>query len=235
MHLLPETDCGPKAWAVLKDLHAPTSVAASLMLDRELSMLRLSENEPVQPVLDKMRELYAKLAIAGITYPEQTKCLKMLSLLPESWLQFISGLSLPQNQSQWTLESMWHIPALIWESTKKELGAVKAGSGVQGECNAVSAAGVTVSARSGETDWETAHRRLGHVAMPLLQQLHKEEAVKGLKLSGQPNDTKCETCLLSKFTRFPFHGVAGKSKAALELVHMDLVGPFPVQGRKGES
>ncbi|GJP80650.1 hypothetical protein CLOP_g10851 [Closterium sp. NIES-67] len=28
----------------------------------------------------------------------------MLSLLPESWLQFISGLSLPQNQSQWTLE-----------------------------------------------------------------------------------------------------------------------------------
>ncbi|GJP84224.1 hypothetical protein CLOP_g14311 [Closterium sp. NIES-67] len=129
---------------------------------------------------------------------------------------------------------MWHIPALIWESTKKELGAVKAGSGVQGECNAVSAAGVAVSARSGETDWETAHKRLGHVAMPLLQQLHKEEAVKGLKLSGQPNDTKCETCLLSKFTRFPFHGVAGKSKAALELVHMDLVGPFPVQGRKGE-
>ncbi|GJP48792.1 hypothetical protein CLOM_g8072, partial [Closterium sp. NIES-68] len=73
MHLLPEIDCGPKAWAVLKDLLAPTSVAASLMLDRELSMLRLSENEPVQPVLDKMRELYAKLAIAGITYPEQTK------------------------------------------------------------------------------------------------------------------------------------------------------------------
>ncbi|GJP51141.1 hypothetical protein CLOM_g10307 [Closterium sp. NIES-68] len=116
----------------------------------------------------------------------------------------------------------------------EELGAVKAGSGVKGECNAVSAAGVTVSARFGETDWETAHRRLGHVAMPLLQQLHKEEAVKGLKLSGQPNDTKCETCLLSKFTRFPFHGVAGKSKAALELVHMDLVGPFPVRGSKGE-
>ncbi|GJP55917.1 hypothetical protein CLOM_g14932, partial [Closterium sp. NIES-68] len=138
------------------------------------------------------------------------------------------------HESRDVFRSMWHIPALIWESTKKELGAVKAGSGVQGECNAVSAAGVTVSARSGETDWETAHKRLGHVAMPLLQQLHKEEAVKGLKLSGQPNDTKCETCLLSKFTRFPFHGVAGKSKAALELVHMDLVGPFPVQGRKGE-
>ncbi|CAI7845194.1 unnamed protein product, partial [Closterium sp. NIES-54] len=104
MHLLPEVDCGPKAWTVLKELYAPTSVVATLMLERELSALRLSEGEPVQPVLDKMRDLYAKLATAGITYPEQTKCLKMLSLLPESWLQFTSGLSLPQNQSLWTLE-----------------------------------------------------------------------------------------------------------------------------------
>ncbi|CAI7830628.1 unnamed protein product, partial [Closterium sp. NIES-53] len=104
MHLLPEVDCGSKAWTELKELHAPTSVVATLMLERELSALRLSEGEPVQPVLDKMRNLYAKLATAGITYPEQTKCLKMLSLLPESWLQFTSGLSLPQNQSLWTLE-----------------------------------------------------------------------------------------------------------------------------------
>ncbi|CAI7781116.1 unnamed protein product [Closterium sp. NIES-53] len=104
MHLLPEVDCGPKALTVLKELHAPTSVVATLMLERELSALRLSKRKPVQPVLDKMRDLYAKLATAGITYPEQTKCLKMLSLLPESWLQFTSGLSLPQNQSLWTLE-----------------------------------------------------------------------------------------------------------------------------------
>ncbi|CAI7835160.1 unnamed protein product [Closterium sp. NIES-53] len=104
MHLLPEVDCGPKAWTVLKELHAPTSVVATLMLERELSALRLSEGEPVQPVLDKMRDLYAKLATAGITYPEQTKCLKMRLLLPESWLQFTSQLSLLQNQSLWTLE-----------------------------------------------------------------------------------------------------------------------------------
>ncbi|CAI7925449.1 unnamed protein product [Closterium sp. NIES-53] len=104
MHLLPEVECGPKAWTVLKELHAPTCVVAMLMLERELSVLRLSEGEPVQPVLDKMRDLYAQLATVGITYPEQTKCLKMLSLLIESWLQFMSGLRLPQNQSLWTLE-----------------------------------------------------------------------------------------------------------------------------------
>ncbi|CAI7785233.1 unnamed protein product, partial [Closterium sp. NIES-53] len=76
MHLLPEVDCGPKAWTVLKELHTPTSVVATLMLERELSALRLSEGEPVQPVLDKMRDLYAKLATAGITYPEQAKVLE---------------------------------------------------------------------------------------------------------------------------------------------------------------
>ncbi|CAI5471670.1 unnamed protein product [Closterium sp. Yama58-4] len=467
MHLLPEVECGPKAWTVLKELHAPTSVAATLMMERELSALRLSEGEPVQPILDKMRDLYAKLAIAGITYPEQTKCLKMLSLLPESWLQFTSGLSLPQNQSLWTLEwvrtkileedfrrrqlrggddgssgygmqgadvaedvasvvldavqrktttpmtnkenrhqnggarrnqknganmvadssdnnpkgngsaekkkertagqffhvgdkgeqgdasakvgaelhpldywvldtgaawtmtprkdlldevraapinevcsasghmlkvagagraafkgadgkpvvlhnvllvpdlkanlislrklgkagvntntdrartykgklgnrvlwdlheskdvyrSMWQLPALAWHGG----GQAGEGSASQGECNTVGGVGVKVSARSGETDWATAHRRLGHVAMPLLKQLEKDGAVKGLKLNGQPPDENCEICLLSKFTRFPFHSVAGRSKKPLELVHMDLVGPLPVQGHKGE-
>ncbi|CAI7909567.1 unnamed protein product [Closterium sp. NIES-53] len=102
--VLPEVDCGPKAWTVLKELHVLTSVVATLIKERELSTLRLSEGEPVQPVLDKILDLYAKLATAGITYPEQTKCFKMLSLLPESWLQFTSGFSLPQNQNLWTLE-----------------------------------------------------------------------------------------------------------------------------------
>ncbi|CAI5476241.1 unnamed protein product [Closterium sp. Yama58-4] len=84
------------------------------------------------------------------------------------------------------------------------------------------------------TGWATAHRRLGHVAMPVLKRLEKDGAVKGLKLNGQPPDENCEICLLSKFTRFPFHSVAGRSKKPLELVHMDLVGPLLVQGHKGE-
>ncbi|CAI7741546.1 unnamed protein product [Closterium sp. NIES-54] len=455
MHFLVEVECGPKAWTMSKELHAPTSVVATLMLERELSALRLSDGEPVQPVLDKMRDLYAKLATAGITYPEQTKCLKMLSLLPELWLQFTSGLSLPQNQSLWTLEwvrtkileedfrrrqltggddgssgygmqgsrrgrgrgfggagrgakkdddsndqqggtgwgrgaksghggksesspgwrraekpenganmvadstdnnpksngraekkkehtagQFFHIgeqgeqgdasakvdaelhpldhwvldTGAAWTMTpRKELlddvraapinkvcsasghmlkvagaggsafkGAdgklvvlhdvllvpdLKAnlislrklakagvststdgartykgqlgnrageGSASQGECNAVGGVGVKVSAGSGEIDWATAHRRLGHVAMLLLKQLEKDGAVKGLKLNGQLPDENCEIYLLSKFTLFPFHRVTGRSKKPLELVHMDLVGPLPVQGHKGE-
>ncbi|CAI7792236.1 unnamed protein product [Closterium sp. NIES-54] len=118
---------------------------------------------------------------------------------------------------------------------KGQLGnRAEEGSASQGECNAVGGVGVKVSARSGETDWATAHRRLGHVAMLLLKQLEKDGAVKGLKLNGQPPDDNCEICLLSKFTRFPFYSVTGRSKKPLDLVHMDLVGPLPVQGHKGE-
>ncbi|CAI7925714.1 unnamed protein product, partial [Closterium sp. NIES-54] len=134
------------------------------------------------------------------------------------------------HESKDVYRSMWQLPALAWHGG----GQAGEGSASQGECNAVGGVGVKVSAISGMTDWATAHRRLGHVAMPLLKQLEKDGAVKGLKLNGQPPDDNCEICLLSKFTRFPFHSVNGRSKKPLELVHMDLVGPLPVQGHKGE-
>ncbi|CAI7794973.1 unnamed protein product [Closterium sp. NIES-53] len=126
--------------------------------------------------------------------------------------------------------SMWKLPSFVWHDG----GHAGEGSASQGEGNAVGGVGVKVLAGSGETDWATAHRGLGHVAMPLLKQLEKDGGVKGLKLNGQQPDDNCEICLLLKFTRFPFHSVAGRSKKPLELVHMDLVGPLPVQGHKGE-
>ncbi|CAI7862049.1 unnamed protein product [Closterium sp. NIES-54] len=70
--------------------------------------------------------------------------------------------------------SMWQQPAVAWHGG----GLAGEGSASQGECNAVGGVGVKVSARSGETEWATAHRRLGHVAMPLLKQLEKDGAVK---------------------------------------------------------
>ncbi|CAI7747715.1 unnamed protein product [Closterium sp. NIES-54] len=113
MHLLPEVDCGPKAWTVLKELHAPTSVVATLMLERELSALRLSEEEPVQPVLDKMRDLYEKLATAKG--------------------QLGNRVLWDLHESKDVYRSMWQLPALAWHGG----GQAGEGSGSQGECNAV--------------------------------------------------------------------------------------------------
>ncbi|CAI7768480.1 unnamed protein product [Closterium sp. NIES-54] len=78
------------------------------------------------------------------------------------------------HESKDVYRSMWQLPALAWHGG----GQAGEGSASQGECNAVGGVGVKVSARSGETDWATAHRRLGHVAMPLLKQLEKDGAVK---------------------------------------------------------
>ncbi|CAI7776832.1 unnamed protein product [Closterium sp. NIES-53] len=62
------------------------------------------------------------------------------------------------HESKDVYRSMWQLPALAWHGG----GQAGEGSASQGECNAVGGAGVKVSARSGETDWATAHRRLGH-------------------------------------------------------------------------
>ncbi|CAI7928627.1 unnamed protein product [Closterium sp. NIES-54] len=78
------------------------------------------------------------------------------------------------HESKDVYRSMWQLPALAWHGG----GQAGEGSASQGECNAVGGVGVKVSARSGETDWATAYRHLGHVAMPLLKQLEKDGAVK---------------------------------------------------------
>ncbi|CAI7882001.1 unnamed protein product [Closterium sp. NIES-53] len=71
------------------------------------------------------------------------------------------------HESKDVYRSMWQLPALAWHGG----GQAGEGSASQGGCNAVGRVGVKVSARSGETDWATARRCLGHVAMPLLKQL----------------------------------------------------------------
>ncbi|CAI7811304.1 unnamed protein product [Closterium sp. NIES-53] len=62
------------------------------------------------------------------------------------------------HESKDVYRSMWQLPALAWHGG----GQAGEGSASQGGCNAVGGVGVKVSARSGEMDWATAHRRLGH-------------------------------------------------------------------------
>ncbi|CAI7846448.1 unnamed protein product [Closterium sp. NIES-54] len=45
-----------------------------------------------------------------------------------------------------------------------------------------------VTPSTGETDWLTAHRHFGHVALPQLHQLFKEERFKGLRIKGEPKE-----------------------------------------------
>ncbi|CAI7818032.1 unnamed protein product, partial [Closterium sp. NIES-54] len=144
--------------------------------------------------------------------------------------------------------SMWEIPVLPWKEAAARLAAEAVR---EGHASHVTSGGVgdgsdggllvhgggalpSVTPSTGETDWLTAHRRFGHVALPQLQQLFKEERVKGLRIKWEPKEVgSCETCLTSKFSRFPFHSTVGQSSDPVELVHVDLVGPMKVKGDGG--
>ncbi|CAI7741518.1 unnamed protein product [Closterium sp. NIES-53] len=80
---------------------------------------------------------------------------------------------------------------------------------------------------TGECDWLTLHRRMGHVALPILQQLVKNEMVAGKLVKGESDEVLgCPTCMQTKFTRYPFSSSEATAKAPLDEVVMDVVGPL---------
>ncbi|CAI7866115.1 unnamed protein product [Closterium sp. NIES-53] len=90
-----------------------------------------------------------------------------------------------------------------------------------------SAAFSNPTSATGECDWLTLHRRMGHVALPILQQLVKNEMVAGIRVKGEPDELLgCPTCMQAKFTRYPFSSSEAMAKAPLDEVVMDVVGPL---------
>ncbi|CAI7753542.1 unnamed protein product, partial [Closterium sp. NIES-53] len=90
-----------------------------------------------------------------------------------------------------------------------------------------SAAFSNPTSATGECDWLTLHRRMGHVALPILQQLVKSEMFAGIRVKGEPDEVLgCPTCMQAKFTRDPFSSSEATAKAPLDEVVMDVVGPL---------
>jgi hypothetical protein len=83
---------------------------------------------------------------------------------------------------------------------------------------------VCLEARSEESAWRW-HARLGHINMPALRKMAREEMVRGLPMIEQV-DQLCEACLIGKQRRTAFPDQAQwRAERALELVHGDLCGP----------
>ncbi|CAI7808672.1 unnamed protein product [Closterium sp. NIES-54] len=90
-----------------------------------------------------------------------------------------------------------------------------------------SAAFSNPTSATGECDWLTLHRRMGHVALSILQQLVKNEMVAGIRVKGEPDEVLgCPTCMQAKFTRNPFSSSEATAKAPPDEVVMDVVGPL---------
>ncbi|CAI7904766.1 unnamed protein product [Closterium sp. NIES-54] len=90
-----------------------------------------------------------------------------------------------------------------------------------------SAAFSNPTSATGECDWLTLHRRMGHAALPILQQLVKNEMVAGVRVKGELDEVfGCPTYMQAKFTRYPFSSSEATAKAPLDEVVMDVAGPL---------
>ncbi|CAI7866853.1 unnamed protein product [Closterium sp. NIES-53] len=117
--------CGPKAWKILKDVHAPSSEAMVVVLERQLHAVKINEGDAVQGAFDQLRDLYVKLSAAGVDYPEKIKCYKALSLLPDSWGPLVVNLN--GMKDSWSIE--WIRAQVLQEEFRRKELAAAAGEG----------------------------------------------------------------------------------------------------------
>ncbi|CAI7908204.1 unnamed protein product [Closterium sp. NIES-53] len=79
-----------------------------------------------------------------------------------------------------------------------------------------SAAFSNLTSATGDCNWLTLHRQMGHVALPILQQLVKNEMVASIRVKGEPDEVLgCPTCMQAKFTRHPSGLEGSQSKGWL--------------------
>jgi hypothetical protein len=82
------------------------------------------------------------------------------------------------------------------------------------------------------------HNRLGHLSLRAIKKLHTTAAVTGLtlKASSGSDECVCEACMVGKLCKSP-HKTGGVKKRKPEigdLIHSDLVGPFPTESHSGK-
>ncbi|CAI7757573.1 unnamed protein product [Closterium sp. NIES-53] len=100
--LLGDPECGPKASRKLLDVHSPTHATGIVLLARRLRDIKFVDGEPMQPVLDEMRDIFTKLQGGGVVYPELVQCVEIMIRLPESWSAL--AINLNSQQPQWSVD-----------------------------------------------------------------------------------------------------------------------------------
>ena len=96
--LVEDDESGPKAWRVLKELMQPNTMPMVIMLEQELAAVRMKPGDEVQPVLDKLKDIYLRMAATGEPVEGRKQCAKILSVLDNSWGNLIPTLNAQVDQ-----------------------------------------------------------------------------------------------------------------------------------------
>ncbi|CAI7863612.1 unnamed protein product [Closterium sp. NIES-53] len=86
-------DSGPKAWKLLCDVIQPNTLPMVIVLEKELAALSMRPGDDVKPVLDKIKDTYARMAAAGSNVSQMQQCTKIISVLDNSWDNLIPTLN----------------------------------------------------------------------------------------------------------------------------------------------
>ncbi|CAI7847063.1 unnamed protein product [Closterium sp. NIES-53] len=90
------------AWKLLRDVIQPHTLPMVIELEKELAALSMRPGDDVKPVLDKIKDTYARMAAAGSNVSQMQQCTKIISVLDKSWDNLIPTLN--TQQDQWTPE-----------------------------------------------------------------------------------------------------------------------------------
>ncbi|GJP36014.1 hypothetical protein CLOM_g20555 [Closterium sp. NIES-68] len=100
--LVEADDSGPRAWKLLRDVIQPNTLPMVIVLEKELAAISMRPGDNVKPVLDKIKDTYARMAAAGSSVSQLQQCTKIISVLDNSWDNLIPTLN--SQQDQWTPE-----------------------------------------------------------------------------------------------------------------------------------
>ncbi|CAI7873006.1 unnamed protein product [Closterium sp. NIES-53] len=95
-------DSGLKAWKLLRDVIQPNTLPMMIVLEKELAALSMRLGDDVKPVLDKIKDTYARMGAAGSNVSQMQQCTKIISMLDNSWDNLIPTLN--TQEDEWTPE-----------------------------------------------------------------------------------------------------------------------------------
>ncbi|GJP42389.1 hypothetical protein CLOM_g1956 [Closterium sp. NIES-68] len=202
-----------------------------IVLKKELAAISMRPGDEVKPVLDKIKDTYARMAAADSSVSQLQQCTKII-LVGHPWFKCFSR---PEG---------WAPPGMKPPSGERAQGGAVQGSGAQGEGvqgNTYPGMFLMVEDVHGHegdvgsvgkvvmhplTHWVIDSGCTSHMtprADLLDEKLVKDGSLKGLEVKGGVKEIgSCPTCLETKFSKFPFNSTTGPAKTPLALVHMDM-------------
>ncbi|CAI7759936.1 unnamed protein product [Closterium sp. NIES-54] len=153
-------DSGPKAWKLLRDVIQPNTLPMVIVLEKELAALSMRPGDDVKPVLDKIKDIYARMAAAGSNVSQMQQCTKIISVLDNSWDNLIPTLNTQRTSAGATREVV--LPTKLLRGMELQEAAGEEGEGeaeavgealAEGEAEVSTMRGMGALVAGGALEW----------------------------------------------------------------------------------